>query len=143
MEFGQRPELHGQQEQERGATDGLFVRAQTLLVADGDVRDAIVEIGQTNPHYSDYQTVMDFIFCELYDLRAQCIAYYNNKGPRLADLIAKRNKGSVIAQEKVVEGIDVLLEYVLHAAKGWKDSGTPVQWHAFKAAIEKELAAMK
>ncbi len=70
-----------------GATNSIFPEAEAILNA-GDYIKALEFVG-SRKNMTRYQSVMDFLFCELHqEWQWSCFKYYAGMGPQLSEMIS-------------------------------------------------------
>ena len=92
-----------------------------------------------NNYRDKYNTWLDFLVGELFDLRKECFAYYNEKGKKFRDIFAARSRLKRQALDEALQNMDELLMQILHLAVGWKSSGGTENWEVFKGEVRWQM----
>jgi hypothetical protein len=101
-----------------GATLSIFPQVEALLLGSRDYVNAL-EYVASRKKMSRYQTVIDFLFCELHpEWRLACRRCYGGNGPQLKDQITPDQL--VEFSERLLKAIEVAYElFCEQRRKNW------------------------
>ena len=124
MEMRQEMNLAG------GATSSVFPSVERWLDADAD-RMRALEFVSSRKNMDRYQSVMDFLFCEIFfDQQRRCFNYYKGKGGQLKDFASRT---------EIAQWQRVLLIAVKHAYRMYCEKRV-TSWTTFRAEVLRAAA---
>lgn len=106
-----------------GATESIFPHVEAWLLADADRQHAL-EFVAARKNMDRYESVMDFLFCEIFtEFKSPCFKYYDRAGNPLRDFISA---------DAVIDYSVVMLKALAYAYVLFCD-GRAVSWKQFRA----------
>lgn len=114
-----------------GATASIFPQAEALIIGSNGYWEALQYVA-ARKKMSRYQSVIDFLFCELHpEWKMACRRYYNHNGPPLREQITVRQLA--IFNARLLIALEVALE--CHKEKQRKS------WGCYRDRVETALKA--
>jgi len=114
-----------------GMSDSIFPCAERLLFSSGDYQHALEYVGRRKD-MGRYESVMDFLFCELYPVwRSRCFRFYLGRERPLRDRLSK----------EAVALYDQQLVVALEVAKALWAQDLPVKkWGHYQELVQSLVA---
>lgn len=123
------------EQEKKGATEGLFEQTEKLISLSPPTKEAVEYIGRSNPVFERYHTIVDFLFCEIYNQRQACFDYYSGKGAGLVHRLQELMGVDDAEWQKTVQSTDQLLGQVAMLARKWRTAKKPADWNQFLKTI--------
>ncbi|OGY91781.1 MAG: hypothetical protein A3B31_01445 [Candidatus Komeilibacteria bacterium RIFCSPLOWO2_01_FULL_53_11] len=113
-----------------GMTQSIFPQAEAWLLASIE-HQAALEYVAMNKNMNRYESVMDFLFCEIFPIyRSACQRFYAGRGPQLRDMINV---------EQLVFSGNCLMK-ALELAFDCYQQKQRISWCAFKSTVLRAAA---
>jgi hypothetical protein len=114
-----------------GATESIFPEVEALLLQGGDYQAAL-EYVAARKKMGRYQSIADFLFCELHpQWRNICFRYYNGHGRQLREKISEEYR--VQYNQRMLKALELAVEMFR------KDRCR--SWGWFREQVEAAIAA--
>ncbi|MDP3901859.1 MAG: hypothetical protein Q8Q37_02710 [bacterium] len=89
-----------------GATESIFPQVEAWLLGENTDRQKALEYVASRKNMRRYQSVIDFLFCEIFiEHQGGCFKYYAGNGPKLKDIITAEQLVSY--NEKLLSALEI------------------------------------
>jgi len=114
-----------------GVTQSIFPQVEALLLNNTRYQKALEYVAR-NKNMNRYRSMIDFLFCELFNRYIfKCFQFYNNNGPMLKDILSVEELAYY--NQALLQALEIAYEKFRQNEKN--------SWTSFRCKILKAIAA--